>query len=103
MPNKDSLSSGFVGEDIPSQESMFSNISEFYRSNRVIVACICVDGMENYISSKAYNPHLNKKSSTNSYYIRIQYRLPVGPPEYSPDDRLGTTGRVGAVYRDGIH
>lgn len=32
MPNKDSLSSGFVGEDIPSQESMFSNISEFYRS-----------------------------------------------------------------------
>ena len=32
MPNKNSLSSGFVGEDIPSQESMFSNISEFYRS-----------------------------------------------------------------------
>ena len=38
--------------------------------NRVIVACICVDGTGNYISSKAYNPYLNKKSSTNSYYIR---------------------------------
>ena len=32
MLNNDLLSSGFVGEDIPSQESMFSNISEFYRS-----------------------------------------------------------------------
>lgn len=32
MPINDSLSSGFVGEDIPCQENMFSNLSEFYRS-----------------------------------------------------------------------
>lgn len=70
MPNKDSLSSGFVGEDIPSQESMFSNISEFYRSESGYSCLHLCRRYGNYISSKAYNPYLNKKSSTNSYYIR---------------------------------
>lgn len=103
MPNKDSLSSGFVGEDIPSQESMFSNISEFYRSESgysCLHLCrrygklhILKSLQPPFKQEEFYKQLLPKDSiSATSWITRISCHI----------DRLGTTRGLGVMYRDGI-